>query len=168
MTMRSRLTTNRLFLSPFTLDDVDELHAILADPRTNTIGSGPFTAIAQTEKWIRNRMAAERDHGLRWYAVRQKATDVLIGNCGLFRGRADAEIGYLIHRPWQGRGFASEAVAAVLDECRSAGIGPVWAIIRPHNTFSIRIAERAGLRLARIESDERGPLHYFVTSRANT
>ncbi|MCO8276615.1 GNAT family N-acetyltransferase [Actinoplanes sp. TRM 88003] len=147
--MRNELTTPRLSLRPFTLDDVDDLHALLADPLTHTIGAGPFTTVAQTEQWIRNRITAQRDHGLIWYAVHDKGT--LIGNCGLFRGRAGIEIGYLIHHSRRGLGYASEAAAAVLEECRAAGIGPVWATIRPGNAPSIRIAERVGLRLARTE-----------------
>jgi [ribosomal protein S5]-alanine N-acetyltransferase len=149
--VRDLLTTPRLSLRPFTLDDVDEWHVILADPLTHTIGSGPFTAPAQTEQWIRNRLAARQEHGLIWYAVRDRATDTLIGNCGLFPGRAGIEIGYLIHQPRQGRGYATEAASAVLAEARSATIGPVWATIRPANTASIRTAERLGLRLARAE-----------------
>src|ERR1044071_8763916 len=44
--MQTLLTTPRLRLRPFCLADAEELHALFADPLTNTIGSGPFTALS--------------------------------------------------------------------------------------------------------------------------
>ncbi|AVT35112.1 GNAT family N-acetyltransferase [Plantactinospora sp. BB1] len=163
--MRTSLTTPRLRLRPFVPADAEELHGFFSDPLTNTIGSGPFTALSETERWIRNRMSAQREHGLCWYAVRDLDTDTLVGNCGMLCGRtgyAEPEIGYLIRKSHQGHGYASEAASAVLSECRSAGIDRVWATIRPHNAPSRRIAERLGMRVARTEHDDRGPLIFYV------
>jgi RimJ/RimL family protein N-acetyltransferase len=163
--VRTVLITSRLRLRPFDLSDVEELHALFADPLTNTVGSGPFTAVSRTEQWIRNRINVQQEQGLCWYAVRERGTDTLIGNCGMLKGRtgyAEPEIGYLIGKAYQGQGFASEAARAVLDECRSAGIGRVRATIRPHNTPSRRIAERLGMRVERTDHDERGLLIHYV------
>jgi RimJ/RimL family protein N-acetyltransferase len=163
--MRAGLTTPRLHLSPFNLTDADELHELFSDPLTYTIGSGPFSSIAQTQQWIRNRISARQEHGLCWYALRDRETGLLIGNCGMLKGRTtytEPEVGYMIRKTHQGHGFASEAAAAVIDECRSAGIGRVWASIRPHNTPSRRIAERLGMRVERTDHDDRGPLIFYV------
>jgi ribosomal-protein-alanine N-acetyltransferase len=163
--MRTSLTTPRLSLRSFTLDDAEELHGLFSDPLTHTIGSGPFTALSQTEQWIRSRIGTQREHGLCWYALRELDTDRLVGNCGMLKGRtsyAEPEIGYMISKAYRGRGFASEAAHAVLDECRSAGIERVWASIRPHNTPSRRIAERLGMRIDRTDHDDRGPLILYV------
>ncbi|GAB3978732.1 GNAT family N-acetyltransferase [Plantactinospora veratri] len=167
--MRTSLATPRLRLRPFTLDDAEELHGLFADPLTHTIGSGPFTALSETERWIRNRMRVQREHGLCWYALRDLDTDTLIGNCGMLSGPTgyvEPEIGYLIRRSRQGHGYASEAARAVLSECRSAGIGRVWASIRPRNVPSRRIAERLGMRIARTDRDDRGPLIFYVVDLA--
>lgn len=86
--MRTLLTTTRLHLHPFTFADAEELHALFSDPETNTIGSGPFTSLPQTHRWIQNRITAQNDHGLCWYALRAIDTDELIGNCGMLRGEA--------------------------------------------------------------------------------
>ncbi|MEU7979776.1 GNAT family N-acetyltransferase [Micromonospora sp. NPDC049081] len=163
--MRTSLSTTRLLLRPFTFADAEALHAIFSDPETNTIGSGPFTSLPQTHQWIQNRIAAQQDHGLCWYALRAIDTGELIGNCGVLRGRssyAEPEIGYMIHKTHQGQGLATEAATAVLKECRTSGIQRVWASIRPHNTASRRIVERLGMHAERTDHDERGPLIFYT------
>jgi [ribosomal protein S5]-alanine N-acetyltransferase len=163
--MRTVLITPRLRLSAFVLADTTELHELFSDPLTNTVGSGSFTSMSQTQRWIRNRVAAQRDHGLCWYALREQATNILIGNCGMLKGRAtysEPEIGYLIQQSSRGSGFATEAATAVMNECRSTGISRVWASIRPHNTPSRRIAAQLGMRIDRTEHDERGELLYYA------
>src|SRR4051812_4707382 len=85
--MSPSLRTPRLRLDAFTADDAADLHELFADPQTHSIGTGPFTALAQTQQWIVNRQAAQRDHGLCWYALRCADTGLLIGNCGMLRGR---------------------------------------------------------------------------------
>lgn len=163
--MRALLTTPRLQLSPFSLANTKELHELFSDPLTHTTGSGPFTSISQTEHWIRNRVTALQEHGLCMYALRERETNTLIGNCGMLKGRTtytEPEIGYIIRKTHQGHGFASEAAAAVIDECRAAGIRRAWASIRPNNTPSRRIAERLGMRVQRTDHDDRGPLIFYV------
>ncbi|XVV17414.1 GNAT family N-acetyltransferase [Actinoplanes sp. CA-131856] len=163
--MRTSLSTSRLRLRHFVAGDAVELHGLFSDPLTHTIGGGPFTELAQTEQWIRRRGEARREHGLCWYAVREAGSGVLVGNCGMLTGRTggvEPEIGYLIGRSHRGRGFASEAAAAVLGECRAVGLRRVWSSIRPRNAASRRIVERLGFRVGRVERDERGELLFYV------
>jgi len=163
--MRTVLTTTRLQLRAFRHDDAADLHVLLSDPRTNTIGSGPFTLLSQTDQWIRNRVTVQEEHGLCWYALRRRDTGELVGNCGMLRGRssyAEPEIGYMIGVAHQGQGLASEAARAVLAECRACGITRVRATIRPHNTASRHIAARLGMTIDRIVRDERGDLLFHV------
>jgi [ribosomal protein S5]-alanine N-acetyltransferase len=163
--MRTALLTPRLRLTAFVSGDTAELHELFSDPLTHTIGSGPFASMSQTEQWIRNRMDAEREHGLCWYALRSRETDELIGNCGILKGRAtfaEPEIGYLIGKSYRGRGLAGEAATAVVHECRAAGFSRLWASIRPYNTPSRRIVTQLGMRLERTDHDERGALLWYV------
>jgi ribosomal-protein-alanine N-acetyltransferase len=163
--MRTSLRTPRLDLRHFTAQDAGQLHELFSDPLSHTIGSGPFTSLSQTERWIGRRADALRDHGLCWYALRERASGALVGNCGMLAGRtgpAEPEIGYLIGRAYRGNGYAFEAAEAVLAECRSAGLRRVWSSIRPHNTASRRIVERLGLHVQRSEHDERGALLFYL------
>jgi RimJ/RimL family protein N-acetyltransferase len=152
-------------LTAFTAADARELHELFTDPLTHTIGSGPFHALEQTTEWIFNRVVAQREHGLCWYALRDRASGLLIGNCGMLKGRssyAEPEIGYMVRASHQGQGYATEAATAVIQECRIAGLTRIWATIRPANSSSRRIAERLGMRVDRTDTDHRGNLLYYV------
>lgn len=162
--MRPSLTSPRLHLIAFHLDDVEELHEIFSDPRTHTIGSGPFHDVQQTEAWITRRLASHRNVGLCWYGLRERSTTRLVGNCGIFVGRTgviEPEIGYEIRRDSQRRGYATEAATAVITECARAGLRRVWATVRPANTASLRVLERIGMTLDHHEEDEKGDLLYL-------
>jgi hypothetical protein len=86
------------------------------------------------------------------YALRGQETNTLIGNCGMLKGRTtytEPEIGYIIRMTHQGHGFASEAAAAVIDECRAAasdGRGPASARTTHHLAASLcqLVADPAG------------------------
>lgn len=163
--MTPLITTGRLALRPFRDEDAAELHEIFSDPETHTIGEGPFTSLAQTIAWISRRGETGRQHGLLWYAVRDRADGRMLGNCGLFPGRtgtAEPEIGYEIRRSAQGQGLATEAAAAVLNDALTSGIDRVWATIRPYNTASLRVAAKIGMTPQHTRPDRRGPLIYLA------
>jgi ribosomal-protein-alanine N-acetyltransferase len=145
------IMTSRLELRPFRPGDAAELHEIFSDP--------------QTAAWISRRAETERQHGLLWYAVRDRASGRILGNCGLFAGRtgsAEPEIGYEIRRSCQGQGLATEAAQAVLDDALATGTRRVWATIRPHNAASLRVAAKIGMAPRHTRPDSRGPLVYLA------
>lgn len=163
--MTPLITTSRLELRPFRHEDAAELHEIFSDPETHTIGEGPTASLAETAAWITRRAETERQHGLLWYAVRDRADGRMLGNCGLFAGRTgstEPEIGYEIRRPCQGQGLATEAARAVLGDALASGIGRVWATIRPHNAASLRVATKLGMTPRYTTTDSRGPLVYLA------
>jgi RimJ/RimL family protein N-acetyltransferase len=58
--------------------------------------------------------------------------------------RDTIEIGYWLFPAARGRGVGSRIVGAVAERLFAGGIARVVALIRPENTASIRLAERAG------------------------
>lgn len=162
--MRGVLITERFLLRRFDSCDADDLHAMFADPLTNTIGNGPFTAIDQTRGWIAGRERARAEHGYSWYGIRDRTRRELLGNCGIFAGRTgprEPEIGYMVAAAWRGEGIAHEAAAAVLAEALAC-VPRVWATIRPYNTVSLHIAGKLGFVQRRTEVDERGALVFLA------
>lgn len=163
--MKKSLATPRLKLRLPTEADAAELHAIFADPETNTAGGGPFTSEDQTRRWIANREQAHLLHGLSWHAVVDPAQGVVIGNCGMLIGRGSAEepeLGYMISRSYQGRRYATEAARAVVAECRAVGMSRLWSTIRPSNAASRIVIERVGFHVDRVSVDARGKLLYYT------
>jgi ribosomal-protein-alanine N-acetyltransferase len=165
MKMSDALTTKRLRLKVFDPSDVPELHEILSDPDTNTVGQGPFASIAETVAWVLRRQELYGSFGIAWYGLREQTTGDLIGNCGVLPGRTgvnEPEIGYLVRRQSRGCGYAMEAAEAVIEACRLAGLSRVWATIRPANVPSCRIAERLGMHVDHTEFDSLGELLFYV------
>ena len=93
------------------------------------------------------------------WAVEVLATGEMVGLCGFFPhdGAEETEVGYVIKAPLWGRGYATEATQAAVASALLAGL-PLYATIRPWNTGSIRVAERAGLWLDERIEDDRGQL----------
>ena len=137
------------------LDDFDDSAAMWGDPAvTRHIGGKPFT---REECWARlHRYAghwALLDFG--YWVVREKATSRFVGEVGLADFRRDVEstrfegpeAGWVL-APWShGRGFATEAVRAVVawGETRFGSARSV-CMIDPGNAPSIRVAEKCGYR----------------------
>jgi RimJ/RimL family protein N-acetyltransferase len=81
-------------------------------------------------------------------AVREQRGDELVGDLGVHFLDADqVEIGFTIAPPRQRRGYATEAVRALLDHLLGAmGKHRVTASVDPRNEASVRVLRRLGLR----------------------
>lgn len=108
---------------------------------------------AEAAEWLeRQRERYARDgHGL-WLAE-ERAGGSAVGQIGLVMqtvgGEPTPEVGYLLHRPFWRRGYATEAAAAVRDHAFAAfGYPRVVSLIRPENAPSQAVARRLGMRPA--------------------
>lgn len=67
----------------------------------------------------------------------------VVGNIGSWDGPGVRLLGYWVGRQHWGRGIATAALTAFLDEDRSR---PIHALVAAHNTGSIRVLEKCGFR----------------------
>lgn len=146
--MTPTLTTDRLTLRAFVLDDAPRLSELLSDPiiakQTSAIPSPYPAEIA--EGWIALRWAAERRTGETNFAVVEQELG-LVGSVGVFRRGAEApwEIGYWMGRHVWGRGIATEAVGAVVDwALETKGHDRLIASHFDDNPASRRVLEKVG------------------------
>jgi RimJ/RimL family protein N-acetyltransferase len=74
--------------------------------------------------------------------------DELIGDFGVGWDDegTEAEIGYTLRREHQGKGLATEAVAAVVDRLFSQGVERVTMSLDPEDEASVRVLEEVGFR----------------------
>jgi RimJ/RimL family protein N-acetyltransferase len=142
------LETDRLILRMFREDDFEASAKICADPDVmRYLGDGkPLT---RAEAW--RQMAMILGHwGLRGYglwAVEERATGTLIGRIGHFNpeGWPGFELGWVLGKPYWGRGYATEGARRALDYAvTEMGRDHVISLIYPPNAASIRVAERLG------------------------
>lgn len=144
--------TERLLLRPFTEADLDAYAEMSADAEVmRHIGAGG--PVARDIAW--RQMALFAGHwvlrGYGMWAVEEKATGALVGRAGFLHpeGWPANELGWLLARPYWGRGYAYEAAAAARRHGRVAmGLsGRLISLIRAENQRSLALAQRLGARL---------------------
>jgi RimJ/RimL family protein N-acetyltransferase len=148
------LETERLVLRGHTPADFDECAAMWGDPRvTEFIGGRPSTA---EEVWTRVLRYAGMWAllGFGYWVVRERETGRFVGEMGFADFRREVtppldapEAGWVL-APWaHGRGYATEAVRAVLAWGDAHLAAPhTVCMIAPQNAPSIRVAEKLGYR----------------------
>jgi ribosomal-protein-alanine N-acetyltransferase len=147
------LETPRLVLRKLDHGDVGAMFAILSDPVTMRFWPAPFDRAA-AERWVRRSIDSYASRGFGRYAVIEKKSGALLGDCGFLRLEVDGEeendLGYILaHRFW-GNGFATEAAGACLVYgFESLGFQRVVASMEEKHLASRRVAEKIGFRLER-------------------
>src|SRR5215510_188936 len=163
------LTTDRLVIRPFTLDDLDACHAILG-------AVGDPVTVEERGDWLRwtvdNYAQLEALHQPPYgdRAIALRSDGVLIGACGLVpclapfaqlegggptRWTPEVGIYYELGPDHRGRGYATEAVRELI---RWAGdalqLDRIVATTSYDNARSIAMMERLGMTIARNPLDE--------------
>jgi len=138
--MADEIVTERLRLRRATMDDLAAIHRLLSDPRNMRYWSSPpHESVAQSEAWLRSMVEAppyESDD----YVV--ELDGVVIGKAGCWRL---PEVGFMIAADETGRGFASEAMTAVIERRRGfAEPSRLTADVDPRNEASLRLLTRLG------------------------
>ena len=60
-------------------------------------------------------------------------------------GVGEVEVGWHLHPDSWGRGYATEAAAAVIERGFAAGVPEVYAVVRPGNEASMAVCRRLGM-----------------------
>lgn len=149
------IDTERLRLRAHRPDDFAACRAIWSDPEVvRHIGGKPATG---EDAWRRLLTYAGLWSllGFGYWAIEERTSGRYVGDVGFAEFQRDLEpslrgmleCGWVLARAAQGKGYASEALAAIetwrrthLPESRAV------CIIAPDNAASIRVAEKAGFR----------------------
>jgi RimJ/RimL family protein N-acetyltransferase len=137
------LKTDRLILRPIGDDDLAAMHAMLSDPQTMRYWSTlPHTELQQTRDWIAaNQAAVDAGTAIIFGA---EFDGRLIGRGAFWDGN---EIGYLFDRAYWGRGFAREAMTAMIDHAfANRDWADIFADVDPRNVASVALLERLGFQ----------------------
>ena len=153
------LQTDNLTIRPYQSDDLDRLFVILSDPITMRFWPSPLTLEA-TRAWIDRSTDSYALHGFGRYAVVHTATGGLIGDCGILKstvaGQAVNDLGYIIHHPYWGHGYATEAARVVKEYAfGTLGLGALHANMPWNHDASRRVAEKIGMRRIQEFDNER-------------
>ncbi|MGC4003480.1 MAG: GNAT family N-acetyltransferase [Pirellulales bacterium] len=151
---RYRIVTPRLRLREFTWNDLDFYAELLGDPEVMRWYPKVLTRDEAAEHLTTRILPRYAEHGDGLWLVEDRATGAPLGRVGVIRQNLDdgqhVEVGYMIHRPYWRRGYATEAARAchayVFDTLQA---DHVIALVRPENEPSQRTAQALGLTIAR-------------------
>ena len=147
------LRTQRLLLRPYAHGDVDGLYAYQRLPEVHRyLYTEPRTR-AEVEAIVAERaglaVLTETDKAITLVAELAQ-TGELVGDCVLFwrsQEHEQGEVGYVFNPAYHGRGYATEAVGALLRlGFEGLGLHRIAGHLDARNTASARVLERAGLR----------------------
>ena len=145
----SILETKRCYLREMTLEDVDRLFEIYeGDGMTDYMeGLLPYEEEkAYTKAYIQQMYSY---YGFGFWMILEKKTGHIIGKAGVNlmedEGELRLELGYLIAKEAQRKGYALECCRAILSYVKEElGYEEVWCYIQTGNEPSIKLAEKLG------------------------
>jgi 8-oxo-dGTP diphosphatase len=143
-----RLATERLRLRPVSDADVAVIAELADDPEVaGRTGSIPYPLSEdEAQAWFRSHLGEE---GETLFAIERTEDGAFLGVIGLgvAPGARRGSVGFWLARPHWGRGYMTEAVAAVLAHAFAAmGLDAVEAEVFNDNAASLRVLEKAGFR----------------------
>lgn len=165
--MEFALETPRLRLRPFTLADIEPLHAVFADAYARRF----YPLMGEAEKiagWVEWSLANYERHGVGLWALETLAEPGrLIGDCGLtyqdVEGETELELGWHLLESARGHGYATEAARACLAYAFERSLAPmVCSIVDPANVASRAVGERVHATCRAFVKDGRTMLLYYT------
>ncbi|MBA3316758.1 MAG: GNAT family N-acetyltransferase [Gemmatimonadales bacterium] len=176
---KESVRTPRLDLTPLSADAIDALLAgdgirLLALTGARFRHPAPPPYMADALPVVRDRLRAEPSEAAWWnWLIVDRASGEAVGSVA-FAGPVNPEgavlIGYAMYADFEGRGYATEAVRALVAWAfGQSGVREVRALAPVWNTPALRVAENVGMRpVAAEEDDDVGEvLLYAVTAPAS-
>lgn len=160
---RTIIKTERLTVKPYALEDLNGLVALLTNPEiTKTFMVPIFASPTEAENLAKKLIAFSQIDDTKHLEYGIYFNGQLIGfinDCGIDDEKI--EIGYVIHPNYQGHGYATEAVRAIICELREMGFQKVIAGFFAENTASCRVMEKCGMQQTGVTQSEeyRGEHH---------
>jgi RimJ/RimL family protein N-acetyltransferase len=168
------LTTDRLVLRPFTLDDLPALVPIHAEASFWWYPLRGGMSEEQTKEFLARVIGRYESDGFGVEALEDRASGALIGWSGLAVPHflpeilPAVEVGWRLAEACRGRGLATEAGAAAVEwGFTEGGLDRIVSIFEPENSASGKVMDHLGFTLERITSGTPGGemVHVMELSR---
>lgn len=141
------LETERLVLTvpaAADADDIFERYAGDADV-TRYVGWPRHRSVADTKAFLEFSAAEWERAPAGPYLIRSRSDGRLLGSTGLGFDRPDEpSTGYVLAKDAWGRGYATEALRAMVDVCRDLDVPRMYALCHPEHYASRRVLEKCG------------------------
>jgi RimJ/RimL family protein N-acetyltransferase len=143
------LETQRLRLREFSLDDLDDLAAMVGDEDQMSFYPRPKTR-DEASDWISRNLALYEELGFGIWLLESLETSSFLGYCGLrpltLEGASETEMGWHTKKTFWNQGIATEAATAARDLAFGRfALSRLVAVVHPDHIASRRVAENIGM-----------------------
>ncbi|MBU5314358.1 GNAT family N-acetyltransferase [Tissierella carlieri] len=147
------------------INDVKEIHSYASDEEVSRfIGWNLMNTLDETREHIETMLKRESIGTHMYASIILKLTQEIIGTAMIFnfdQNANHAEIGYVFHKEYWGKGYGTESVALMSDFAfESLNLHRVHASVVDVNIGSARILEKNGYELEGRLKD-----HYFIEDK---
>ena len=164
------LTTDRLSLHPFAEPEVDAFLSLCRLDRVHQyLWDGNPLVDLQARSLLAESDRTFDDHGFGlWSVFDLEKTYIGFTGLRIIAESRRIELLFGVTPDVWGKGFATEAVLAIVDHAFDIlGLPSLEASSHPSNIRSLRLLERIGMASVRSEQTAVGPLHVFSIKRSS-
>ena len=149
--MYTKLRTQRLLLRPLDVCDLETTHAYAGDKEsTKYMIALPNETLEETEEFLTQASAEWRKNEPQFYEFAVDLDGLHIGGISITLGETlrEGELGWILHKNYWKKGYATEAARAVKDfAINDLHVSRLIAHCDSRNTASRRLMERLGMTL---------------------
>jgi RimJ/RimL family protein N-acetyltransferase len=142
------LETERLRLRKPALEDAEAIFRQYAQDIdvTRYVSWSTHRTINDTRDFLLSCLSAWKERKSFQWAIVQKSDNQLLGMISARVETHKWELGYVLARPYWGRGYMTEVVKALIEWAfKQSDIYRVWAVCDVDNLASARVMEKAGM-----------------------
>lgn len=161
------LETERCVVRELCLDDLDGLFELYADDGMDQFTEPlyPYEEEKEFQRAYINNMYRYFGYGM--WLVFEKQTGQLIGRAGLehreYNEVVELELGYLIGKKYQGKGYATEVCTAIIEYAKeNAGFERINTVIEEGNEASIVVSKKLGFKQQESYEVDGKIMHRFI------
>ncbi|MBR9977610.1 MAG: GNAT family N-acetyltransferase [Bacteroidetes bacterium] len=166
-----RISSDRLLIRPLRIEDSRQVYAYRSNPDVVRYQMWCPTSEQEVKRFIREQRGLAPGMPGIWYqfAIIESGNDRLIGDCGVLVPIDEpdvAELGLTLHPESQGKGFATEALQALIDYCfHTLHVHCIIARTHPDNSRSLALLRNC--RFSRIPSGQDVKKLIFILQNRN-
>ena len=154
----NRIETERLILRPFFESDYDDLFEFLSQRKDDEFEAYPNINYENGHEHLSYRLNSNE-----FIAIELKESKKVIGNIYFGNRDFDAkELGYIINKNYQRKGYAFEAISELLENAKN--IHRIYAECDPLNESSWRLLEKIGFER---EAHFKKNVYFFKDEKGN-
>jgi len=159
------LEGENIYFRPLSVNDAQEIHSYASDADVSRfIGWRLMENLDQTREYIQKMLKRQAEGTIFYASIVLKSTGAVIGTAMIFgfdHEAMHAEIGYVFHKDYWGKGYGTEAVSMMDNFAFGAlKLHKLHARVTDTNVGSVRVLEKNGFELEGRFRD-----YYFVEGR---